>query len=179
MVSYLSTALVAFGRFEPLASTLNLWFATARALGFKLVSVWSKSRKFAEKMASFVGGASVLSPTVRHFNSFPSVVFTDEAALPPSVLTYWAHYLVPYIFFCQQSDADSARVRSSLPRAPFGWSVLSVDVPYNSVGGAIMVIWTLVAWYPPGQYLPLPTLPWSPLHCFLNDRYPEGGRYNM
>ena len=133
----------------------------------------SKSRKFAEKMAAFVGGAYILSTTLRRFNSFPSVVFTDEAYLPSSTSKYWLNYLVPHIFFCRYRDTDSARL-GGLPRAPFAWPVRTVDVPHNSVGGATTAIWTLVAWYPPDHRvctpLPLPTLPWSPLHCFLNDR---------
>ena len=164
------------GSCEVRASTPNLWFATARALGFKVVSVRSKSRKFAARMASFVGGAKILSPTLRRFSkrASPVVVFTDEAYLPSSSSTYWTNYLVPHIFFCQHRDTDSVRLGSSLPRAPYAWSVRALDVPHNSVGGATTAIWTLVAWYPPVHRvctpLPLPTLPWSPLHCFLNDR---------
>ena len=156
----------------------NLWFAVAKALGFRVTLIRCPYLPFVQLVLSFCPGVSVLSPASQRFTSLPELVFLDVESLPsgPGAHRYWERWLTPHVFYAGGQDADSGvglggRLTTRLPP---GWTAWSVTLSHCSAGGATLGVWSLVAWYPPffEGAVPLPVVAemWFPLWCYVNDR---------
>ena len=158
---------------------MNLWFAVAGALGFRVSSFRTPNPRFASLLRTFCPTASGLSSTPRRCNQLPDLVFTDTPSLPWGLPAYWSSWLTPHVFFEGAGDSEAlewgvAKESGRLRSPPPGWSERRLHVPHCDSGGATSGLWEVVAWYPPGSGLP-PVLPftkrsWFPLRAFINDR---------
>ena len=78
---------------------MNLWFAVAGALGFRVASFQPPDPLFASLLRTFCPTASALSCTPRRYNRLPDLVFTNTLSLPWGSPEYWISWLTPHVFF--------------------------------------------------------------------------------
>jgi hypothetical protein len=156
----------------------NLWFAVAKALGFKVASIRCPYLPFINLVKLFCPGVLILLAAPKMFTTLPDLVFLDAGSLPsgPGAHRYWEQWLTPHVFYTGGQDADSGQLirggHTSL--LPPGWTAQSVSLLHCLAGGGTSGVWSLVAWCPPSFQgaVPLPVAAemWFLLWCYVNDK---------
>ncbi len=109
------------GTCEVRGRVANLWYAAAKALGFKVLSIRCPDTLFVGHVQGLGMGVKVLASLpqrLRRPRRLPDVVFSDVGSIPlgADVVEYWAAWTTTHLFYCLGSD-DSVIHGGSLPTA--------------------------------------------------------------
>jgi hypothetical protein len=177
------------GHCEVRGRMTNLWYAAARALGFKIGTLCCPDALLVQQVLGLcprVKSLAKLGSQLRCPSTLLDVVFLDLGSLPlgPDSITYWGAQRTPHLFFCNGSNEGTQAGLpgtqmdflggQGVPTPPPGWTVCLVSLAHRETGGSTSGRWTFVVRYPPGFPWVEP-LVWepcggTPLLCCVNNR---------
>jgi hypothetical protein len=145
----------------------SLWFHVVPALGFTIYRARVGASPFFDVLGNhwpsvrFVRGCLRL----RNNKTLPQIVFCDLSILPDhTAVDYWAHWLVPHVFW---------HAVGTIYEPVGGWSLRSIKLPHSDAGGCTTAVYFVSLLLPPGMSNicpppPFPTQPWRPLDSMLS-----------
>ncbi len=115
----------------------DLWYAAAKALGFKVKTIRCQDRVFVGQMSGFCPGLKSLAPypgRLRRPNRLPDIIFTDSGSFPtgPDSAEYWNSWTTPHLFYdLGVNDGTEGPILGRCgvgsppvaPTPPAGWTV--------------------------------------------------------